>query len=151
MNKTDEHCPDNDRALFRILATSVLVVNRSLGITQVNSAAESLLEQSATKLVGRKLQEVIVGGYEFIQIITRALAEQRSFTERDMTLTPMNMQSIVVDFTVSPWIGGSDTEVWAWIEIASVERHQRIQLVEFMVRQYYIISIIVDINVYMQV
>ena len=102
MNKIHEHCPDNDRALFRTLATSVLVVNRSLGITQVNSAAESLLEQSATKLVGRKLQEVIVGGYEFIQIIMRALAEQRSFTERDMTLTPMNMQSIVVDFTVSP-------------------------------------------------
>lgn len=142
MNKIHEHCPDNDRALFRTLATSVLVVNRSLGITQVNSAAESLLEQSATKLVGRKLQEVIVGGYEFIQIIMRALAEQRSFTERDMTLTPMNMQSIVVDFTVSPWIASSDTDVRAVIEIASVERHQRIQLEENMVRQNHVSAVL---------
>ncbi len=58
MNKTREYCPNNDRALFGALATSVLVVNRSLNISQVNSAAEGLLEQSATKLIGRRLQEV---------------------------------------------------------------------------------------------
>lgn len=141
MSKPGEHCWENESTLIGALATSVLVVNPGLNIIQVNSAAESLLEQSATKLVGRQLHEVIAGGCEFIQIIVRAFAEgRRSFTERDMALTPLNMHPIVVDFTVSPWVTSSDGDAKAVIEIANVERHQRIQLEENMVRQNHVTS-----------
>ena len=138
MSRLREHRRENESTLIGALATSVLVVDAGLGIIQVNSAAESLLELSATKLVGRQLREVIAGGCEFTQIIARVFAEGRSFTERDMVLTPLNMHPIVVDFTVSPWVPITAIDAQAVIEIASVERHQRIQLEENMIRQNHV-------------
>lgn len=126
---------EDESTLIESLATSVLVVDPEFRICQVNSAAESLLAQSAAKLVGRQLHDVLAGGCEFIQLIVRALDEDRTFTERDMELTPLNMHPVIVDFTVSPWGAGNHADAKAVIEIVSVERHQRIQLEENMNRQ----------------
>jgi two-component system nitrogen regulation sensor histidine kinase GlnL len=121
--------------LVDALATAVVVADADLAITHVNPAAESLLAQSTTKLVGRQLREVFVGGCEFTRLIGRALEDGRSFTGRDLELTPMSMQPVIVDFTVSPWVSGHDLDAQLVIEIVSVERHQRIQLEENMIIQ----------------
>ena len=131
---------EHESTLIGALATSVLVLDAELRITKVNSAAENLLAQSAAKLVGRRLPEMLAGGGEFVQMITRALAEGRSFTERNLELTPLNMQSVIVDFTISPWTSTGDVHAKGVIEIASVERHQRIQLEEKMIRQNQVTS-----------
>jgi len=126
---------DVSSKLFEVLTTAVVVADAELTITRVNPAAESLLAQSAAKLIGRQLRDVFAGGCEFVRLIGRALEDGQSFTERDMELTPMNMQPVVVDFTVSPWTSGNDLETIVVLEIASVERHQRIQLEENMIIQ----------------
>lgn len=121
--------------LIEALATAVIVADKDLRVTTVNAAAEALMAQSASKLVGRLLPQVFVGEPDFIGLIGRALSDGRSFTERDLELAPTAMHSVIVDCTVSPWYPHKDSAASVVVELNSVERHQRIQLEENMLLQ----------------
>ncbi|MGR9089786.1 MAG: nitrogen regulation protein NR(II) [Gammaproteobacteria bacterium] len=122
-------------SLVEALATAVVVVDDRLQVETVNAAAESLLALSAAKLVGRGLEDAFADGSELAALIGRVLEDPRTFTERDLELVLQNVQTIVVDCTVSPWISRENEEFRVIIELASVERHQRIQLEESMLVQ----------------
>ena len=122
-------------SLVEALATAVVVVDDRLQIETVNAAAESLLALSAAKLVGRALDEALADGSELAALIARVFDDPRTYTERDLQLVLQNVQTIVVDCTVSPWISRENDELRVVIELASVERHQRIKVEENMLIQ----------------
>lgn len=130
MTKRPNSGDDDGSRLVDALSTAILVIDPDLRITRVNAAAESLLALSAAKLVGRTLGEVFTNGCDFIRLVSRALEDRRSFTERDLALTPMNLRRVIVDCTVSPWSPSRDAAEEVVIELSGVERHQRIQLEE---------------------
>ncbi|HJP35856.1 MAG TPA: nitrogen regulation protein NR(II), partial [Gammaproteobacteria bacterium] len=71
-----------------------------------------------------------------VRLVGRTIEDRRSFTERELELTPVSMRCLVVDCTVSPWLSSApDAAPKVIIELASVERHQRIQLEENMLLQ----------------
>jgi len=121
--------------LFGAMATAVVVADHDLRITRINTSAENLLALSAAKLVGSKVGDVFVGAAAFVDVVKRAIADGRTFTERDLELTPISMCTVVVDCTVTPWIPERGDETDVLIEMTSVERHQRIQLEENMLIQ----------------
>lgn len=122
-------------SLVEALATAIVVVDEQLCVESVNAAAESLLALSAAKFAGRKLDEAFADGSELAALIARVLDDPRTYTERDLELVLQNVQTIVVDCTVSPWVSREHGETRVIIELASVERHQRIQLEENMLAQ----------------
>ena len=122
-------------SLVEALATAVVVVDDAYCVESVNAAAESLLALSAAKLVGRKLDEAFADGSELATLVTRVLEDPRTYTERDLHLVLQNVQTIIVDCTVSPWVSREDAETRVIVELVSVERHQRIQLEENMLVQ----------------
>ncbi len=122
-------------SLIEVLATAIVVVDDQLQVETVNASSESLLALSAVKLVGRALADAFADGDELVGLIARVLEDPRTYTERDLELVLQNLQTIVVDCTVSPWISRDTDELRVIIELASVERHQRIQLEENMLIQ----------------
>lgn len=122
-------------SLMEALATAVVVVDDQLHVESVNAAAESLLALSAAKLVGHELGDAFGDGNELSTLVTRVLDDPRTYTERDLELVLQNVQSIVVDCTVSPWVSREHGDTRVIVELVSVERHQRIQLEENMLAQ----------------
>jgi two-component system nitrogen regulation sensor histidine kinase GlnL len=133
-NKLNHESADSTR-LLQALSTAILVTDGQLVVTTVNAAAEALLALSSSKIISRKLHDVLIDPPELIELVKRTLSDSQSFTKRDFKLTPMSLHSNVVDCTVSPWVSNIDGQLNVLIEFASVERHQRIQLEENMVLQ----------------
>ncbi len=135
MIKRQDLTEEEAGSLVEALATAVLVADADLHIIKVNAAAESLLALSATKVVGRSLSDIFTGACDFIRLIGRTMKDSRSFTEHDLKLTLMSMHCVVVDCTVSPWLSNRNAAPRVIIELASVERYQRIQLEENLMLQ----------------
>jgi two-component system nitrogen regulation sensor histidine kinase GlnL len=135
MNKKPALIAEDATKLLQALSTAILVTDGDLTVTGVNAAAEALLALSSMKIIGRKLQDVVIDPPELIQLVERTLADGQSFTKRDFKLIPMNLHAAIVDCTVSPWVSNEDGQLKAVVELASVERHQRIQLEENMLLQ----------------
>jgi two-component system, NtrC family, nitrogen regulation sensor histidine kinase GlnL len=135
MSKKRWPTDENRGRLLDVVTTSIIVTDDQLRITGVNAAAEALLALSATRLIGFGLHEVIIGPSELIQIVERTVACRRSFTQRDLELTLLNLRPEIVDCTISPWVGQNESEIKVVIELSSVERHQRIKVEEMMILQ----------------
>lgn len=126
---------EDANTLIEALATAVVVTDEALRISKVNAAAESLLALSATTLLGRSLADFFGTASDFIRLIERTLRDRRSFTERNLELTAFGLPSVPVDCTVTLWELGAATPAKIIIELASVERHQRIQFEEKLLLQ----------------
>lgn len=122
-------------SLVEALATAVVVVDEQLYVDTVNPAAESLLALSAVKLVGRKFADAFAEGDVLATLFARLRDDPRTYTERNLELVLHNLQTIVVDCTISPWVSRERDTASIIVELVSVERHQRIQLEENMLAQ----------------
>ncbi|MFT4561362.1 MAG: two-component system nitrogen regulation sensor histidine kinase GlnL [Gammaproteobacteria bacterium] len=135
MSKKRQLTDVNLGKLFDVVATAIIVTDEQLRVKAVNAAAEALLALSARKLIGLALNEIIIGPPELVQIVGRMVADRRSFTQRDLELTLLNLNREIVDCTISPWVEQEDGSIKVVIELASVERHQRIKVEEMMILQ----------------
>lgn len=123
----EKHILDN-------ITTSVLVVNASLQVEYVNPAAEMLLAHSSAHAIGMQLSELLPIADQLLERVQAALAENRTYTEREVPLTLHNGNEVTVDCTLSPQLdSGMPKEVL--IELIQVDRHLRISREENLLEQ----------------
>jgi two-component system nitrogen regulation sensor histidine kinase GlnL len=92
---------DTYKQILDNMMTAVLVIDESLRIENVNSAAESLLHTSAAHAIGLPLHQLIMRADEIIPALQNALEEGQPYTEREATLRLPDNVTEDVDFTVS--------------------------------------------------
>lgn len=92
---------DSYKQILDHMATAVLVLDKTLCIEYMNSAAESLLHSSSTHAQGQPLHELILRADKIIPALQSALEEGQSYTQRDATVRLPDNVTENVDFTVS--------------------------------------------------
>ena len=88
--------------LLDSLSTAIVVVNESLEINYINSAAEALLAISKERITGSPITEYIAESESAIHAIQEALQQQRQYTKRRARWRLHNGQGITVDYSVTP-------------------------------------------------
>lgn len=104
------------------LSTAILVVNQAYKILFANQSAESLLEESASQLSGRRLVRLLVNGEELSHLLYEASRTSKSFTRRRMSLTLLGKHDFTADVTVTPLIDAKQLIV----EFIQMDRYLRI-------------------------
>jgi two-component system nitrogen regulation sensor histidine kinase GlnL len=87
---------------LELLATAVVVADRSHRIVYVNPAAENLFELSKKQLVGQLLTDVFSDAIALAAAIGKALATGASYTEQELELGAAAKPKIHITCTVTP-------------------------------------------------
>ena len=91
----------SERQILDNMVTAVVVLDESLCIENINSAAESLLHTSAPQATNQPLKELIMRADEILPALKHALEAGQPYTERDVALRLPDNVTESVDFTVS--------------------------------------------------
>jgi two-component system, NtrC family, nitrogen regulation sensor histidine kinase GlnL len=110
--------------LYDNLSTAVILFDRKLRLTCINSAGEDLLLVSCRRVIGQKPEEILPDPPTLAEMVARALDTNQSYTERRITLTLPNTRSIKVDCKVTPIIN-NDTCSEIIVELIDTDSHQR--------------------------
>jgi len=95
----------NDRQLRQLLdslTSAVLVLDDSLLLCYLNSAAEDLLAASSARVSGLPLEEVVRESETAQQAMRNALASGEKYTVRRANWRLHNLETRIVDYSVSP-------------------------------------------------
>jgi len=92
--------------MFDNLSTAVMLFDKNLLLTCINSAGEDLLSVSNRRIIGQKPEEILPHPPALAEMITRTLNTGHPYTERSMTLTLPNFRTITVDCKVTPILKG---------------------------------------------
>ena len=116
-----------DSKLLDVLTTAVLVLDEDLTVILANAAAQSLIEASGTRIRGTLLAEILPGADELVHAASRALLEERAFTERGLDLRLGKFSTVIVDCCVTPLLQERDAGARVLIEMSNLEHDQRIR------------------------
>ena len=110
------------KRLLDNLSTAILLMDEQLRLSYINTAAEVLLEVSASRVLGEPVSQLFSerGGLVDLE---NALRTQSPYTKRQTKLTLSSPQDITVDYTLTP-IG--DEEHSLLMEIQPLDRMIRI-------------------------
>ena len=92
--------------MFDNLSTAVMLFDKNLSLTCINSAGESLLSVSNRRIIGQTPEEFLPYPPALAEMITRTLNTGHPYTERSLTLTLQNAHTITVDCKVTPILKG---------------------------------------------
>ncbi|OGT64779.1 MAG: hypothetical protein A2W69_01415, partial [Gammaproteobacteria bacterium RIFCSPLOWO2_02_47_7] len=92
--------------MFDNLSTAVMLFDKNLSLTCINSAGESLLSVSNRRIIGQTPEEILPYPPALAEMITRTLNTGHPYTERSLTLTLQNAHTITVDCKVTPILKG---------------------------------------------
>ena len=120
-------------AILDGLTTAVITVDHALRITYINSAAESLFGLSRHHALGEVLAEAVSRFGEHVERLRRALDTGSGFIERELKLRRSGEETITVDCTVTPLLGGKPGLM---MEILALDRHLRISRDELLLTQH---------------
>ncbi|HEY5718958.1 MAG TPA: nitrogen regulation protein NR(II) [Gammaproteobacteria bacterium] len=117
--------PADAATLLDALATAVVIVDASDGVSFMNAAAEELLATGRTAAVGRPLADLIGAGAWIGALTARARLAGQPIAQRECELVPVNRRDAryVVDCTFTPLEGTADAVL---IEVADTTRQARI-------------------------
>ena len=119
------------------LSTSVVCVDSGLAIIYLNSAAENLLAASAAKVRHQNLLDVIEIPDSLLSHMHEALLSEQPYSDRQVALTLLNGDIIIVDCSITP--NRLDSEpaqpVSLLLEINNIDRQLRIAREESIVSQ----------------
>lgn len=125
--------PETARLIIDHLATAVLLLDGSLRVRAVNSAAESLLATSASRLQGLDVARVFMSADYWISVLRWALETRRPFFEREVELLRPGPEEVAVDCTVTPL---NEPDDGLLVELRQVDSHRRISRDEVMLSQF---------------
>jgi len=116
------------QAILDNLVTAIVVLDARLRIVHLNSAAEGLLQISASHAADQPLQEIILHADKIVPALHRALEDGQSFTEREAQVRLPDNINQTVDFTVTvlELTPGHASERGLIIELQTLNRLQRI-------------------------
>jgi two-component system nitrogen regulation sensor histidine kinase GlnL len=110
--------------LLENLHTAVLVFGPDLRLRAINAAGEHLLSASGRKVIGLPLAEIVPDHAALGDVLGRALAARRRYTEWGMALRLNFERTALLDVMVTPVTGaGGDTELI--VELVDVESFTR--------------------------
>ena len=110
--------------LYENLSTAVILFDKKLRLTCINSAGEDLLMVSCRRVVGQRPEELLPEPTTLATMIARSLDTGQSYTERSITLPLANARNVKVDCKVTPIINGNAcTEII--VELIDTDSHQR--------------------------
>jgi two-component system nitrogen regulation sensor histidine kinase GlnL len=90
--------------LIENIHTAVLVFNKELRLTAINTAGENLLSLSQRKIKGLGIADIFPAASNFAETIERSLISKQPYMERGMNLILPNTKSVIVDCTMTPWL-----------------------------------------------
>ncbi|MDR3416987.1 MAG: nitrogen regulation protein NR(II) [Nevskia sp.] len=120
-------------AILDGLTTAVMTLDHALRITYINSAAESLFGLSRHHALGEPLAQAVAHFAEHEVRLRRALDTGSGFIERELKLHRGGEETITVDCTVTPLLGGKPGLM---MEILALDRHLRISRDELLQAQH---------------
>ena len=92
--------------MFDNLSTAVMLFDKKLHLTCINSAGEDLLSVSNRRVIGQTPQEIVPHPDTLAEMITRTLETGHPYTERGLTLSLPSARSVMVDCKVTPILKG---------------------------------------------
>jgi two-component system nitrogen regulation sensor histidine kinase GlnL len=92
--------------MFDNLSTAVMLFDKNLNLTCINSAGEGLLSVSNRRIIGQRPEEILPHPPALTEMITRTLATGHPYTERSLTLSLPNARNVTVDCKVTPIMKG---------------------------------------------
>lgn len=113
-------------------STSLLLLNDKLCVEYMNSAAESLLATSGTRVLGQEFEEIFTESESPALELHEALTSGYAYTKRETQLKLHNNGSLTVDYTVTPISGEQNYLI---IEIFPRDRWLRISREESLLGQ----------------
>jgi Signal transduction histidine kinase, nitrogen specific len=88
--------------VFDNLSTAVMLFDKKLQLTCINSAGEDLLSISNRKLIGHTPEDILPRPPELAQMIRRTLKTGQPYTEHRLDLPLHNSRTVIVDCKVTP-------------------------------------------------
>ncbi|WP_163647853.1 nitrogen regulation protein NR(II) [Modicisalibacter sp. 'Wilcox'] len=123
--------------LLENLTTAVVYLDDALRVRWLNPAAEALLAVSESRVRGTRLDCLEGDGGAIAAVLTKALAAQHPFTQREAVLLPAGGEPVTVDFTATPL---SDNELL--LEIEPRDRLMRISREEALITRQETIKVL---------
>ncbi len=86
--------------------TAVLVFDRKLQLTDINTAGENLLSISHRKMCGHYADEILTTPHKLVENIRRALKTRQPYMEWGIALSLPNGKAMTVDYMLTPLMDG---------------------------------------------
>ncbi|MAM87192.1 MAG: PAS domain-containing sensor histidine kinase [unclassified Hahellaceae] len=119
--------------LLENLATAVLLLDHRGTIIFVNSAAEILLESSASRMLGSHYSDCLQSEPGGLSALENGLSTEQSFGQSTVRFTLLSGSSIIVDYTISSTpaeIGRPTGDAFRLLEMQAKDHVRRISLEE---------------------
>jgi two-component system, NtrC family, nitrogen regulation sensor histidine kinase GlnL len=92
------------QTLLENIYTAVLVFDKALCLSHINTAGENLLSLSQRKIKGQHIGDILPGANNLAETVQRALVSKQLYMEWGMNLRLPNTKSVIVDCTMTPWL-----------------------------------------------
>lgn len=112
------------------ISTGIVALDAGLRVLSINSAAEVLLEASATRVLGAHARQLVLQSRELLQTLDQARDTRATLARRGLNLTTHSGQEIQIDLIVTVMTGESGD--YLLLELIPVDRLQRISREENM-------------------
>ncbi len=116
------------------LSTAILLLDESLTLTFMNSAAEAMLGLSVRHGVGMPMATLFKGVKDAEDCMQTALREEQPYAEHELDMVLLNGSRITVDCNVTP-IHEAENSAVLLVELVQVDRHLRINREESLLAQ----------------
>ncbi|MDQ7091285.1 MAG: nitrogen regulation protein NR(II) [Methylococcales bacterium] len=124
------------------LSEAILLFNRQLVLTYINSAGEALLADSSKHLVGRGANDIFKFSTQLILThLQQSLTNNEVLVDREIILDNLK-QNITVNLSITPLLGKGDRDE-ILVELQQLDQHLRITKEEQLVEQYHISRILI--------
>jgi len=107
------------------MTTAVVTLDSELKITSLNTSAEQLFGVSRGKTIGRLLGQVVLIPDSFFARLREVLELGQPVNDRQVTLEPIGLESILVDCSIAPFLDESNHD-GLLIELIALNRSLRI-------------------------
>lgn len=112
------------------ISTGVIALDAQLRLTAINSAAEVLLEASATRVMGTHASLLVLQAEELLETLKHARSTRATLARRGMLLTTHGGQEVQIDLIVTAIQGEQGDSLV--LELIPIDRLQRISREESM-------------------
>jgi len=107
------------------MTTAVVTLDSELKITSLNTSAEQLFGVSRGKTIGRLLGQVVLIPDSFFARLREVVELGQPVNDRQVTLEPIGLESILVDCSIAPFLDESNHD-GLLIELIALNRSLRI-------------------------
>ncbi|CAA0114221.1 Sensory histidine kinase/phosphatase NtrB [BD1-7 clade bacterium] len=118
------------RSIFDNMHIAVLLVDDEMALRYMNASAESLLQISAQRQLGARIDSLFSENGAYPEGLVKAISERQRLTKRKTLLRLPNLEEISVNYTVTPF---HDQDSWFLMEIEQLDRVLQISQEEMLV------------------